>query len=105
MAGKSVRDVQSLNWPLLREFIVRATLYEDAPISLRLTQGLNPCYQILRQLYRIAVDSIADSTTLPNQREMVLPVVPPVDSVLPVVLSMHSYGHDDLANSYHPNIL
>merc|ERR1712003_398221 len=30
---------------------------------------------------------------------MVLPVV------LPVVLSMHSYGHDDLASSFHPNIL
>merc|ERR1711862_505696 len=33
-------------------------------------------------------------------REMVLRL-----SVLPAILPMHSYGHDDLANSFHPNIL
>jgi len=100
VAGKAVRDVQSLNWPLLREFIVRATLYEDAPMSLQLTQGLNLYYQISRQLCRNAVDSIADTTTSPNQREMVLRVM-----VLPVVLPVDNYGHDDLVISFHPSIL
>ena len=100
MAGRAVHDVHSLNWPLLREFIVRATLYEDALIPPRFTQGPNPRHHILRQLCRIPVDSIANSTTSPTQREMVLRM-----SVLPVVLPMLSHGHDDLANSFHPNIL